>query len=114
MKENLVYAGEIESFTSLGTVNDELLQLERECHGDSSHPQLNDKGHIVHAHFGSLGVTGDILYPIIWEAVQQIEGLGLKVICIVADGASSNWNFFRMSGKVGFPLPTYKTLNLYA
>ena len=43
VKENLVYdkyTGEIVGFTSLGTVNDELLQLERECQGDSSHPQL--------------------------------------------------------------------------
>ena len=67
-----------------------------------------------YAHFGTLGVTGNILFPIIWEAVQQIEGLGLKVICIVADSASSNRKFICMNGKVGSPLPTYKTLNLYA
>ena len=43
VKENQVYdkgTGEIVDFTSLGTVNGELLQLERECQADCSLPQL--------------------------------------------------------------------------
>lgn len=39
IKENIVYdkyTGEIVAFTSLGSINDELLQLERECEGQKN------------------------------------------------------------------------------
>ena len=72
VKENLVYdkyAGEIVGFTSHGTVNDQLVQLERKCQADS-HPQLAKQVLVLmirgifflpYAHFGTLGVTGYIL-----------------------------------------------------
>jgi len=37
--------------------------------------------------------TGEELFPIMWEAVKNIEEYGLKVIAITADGASPNWKF---------------------
>ena len=43
-----------------------------------------------YVHLGTETATADILHPIIWEAVRQIESIGLKVICITADGASPN------------------------
>ena len=49
-----------------------------------------------YAHFATRGITADLLFPMIWEAVREIELIGLKVIFITADGASSNRNFFRM------------------
>ena len=49
-----------------------------------------------YVHFATCGITGDVLFPIIWEAIRQLEIIGLKVICITGDGASPNRKFFRM------------------
>ena len=49
-----------------------------------------------YAHFGTVGVTADLLYPIVWEAVRILESDDVKVLCITADGASPNRKFFRM------------------
>ena len=42
------------------------------------------------AHFATCSVTTDIIFPIVWEGVRFLEGSGLKVLCITADGASQN------------------------
>lgn len=101
-------------------------QLETDCQDNSKHPQLAThllvfmirgiffKMNFPYAHFGSADLTGDVLFPIVWEVVQQIEGLGLKVISIVADGASQNRKFFRMHGSSDSSDLVYKTLNVYA
>ncbi len=49
-----------------------------------------------------------------WEAIRQIEGLGLRVISIVGDGASPNRKFFRMHSSNQSTELVYKTLNVYA
>ena len=129
IKENLIYdkfSGEIVGFTQLGEVNNELLKLERDCKSDMDHPPLAKhllvlmvrgiffKLDFPYAHFGTETATADILHPIIWEAVRQIESIGLKVICITADGASPNRRFFRMH-KTGIRSSlTYKAENPYA
>ena len=51
-----------------------------------------------------------ILFPIVWEAIRQVEGIGCEVINITADGASPNRKFFRMHGD-GL---VYKAYNPYA
>ena len=129
IKENLIYdkfSGEIVGFTQLGEINNELLKLERDCKSDMDHPPLAKhllvlmirgiffKLDFPYAHFGTETATADILHPIIWEAVRQIESIGLKVICITADGASPNRRFFRMH-KTGIRSSlTYKAENPYA
>ena len=50
----------------------------------------------VFAQFPTNGVTGDSLFPIVWEAIRNIEECGLKVIVVTADGASPNRKFFKM------------------
>ena len=47
-------------------------------------------------HFAAENITADLLQPIVWEAVRQIESIGLRVIFVTADGASPNRRFFRM------------------
>ena len=50
VNENLVYnkyTGRVVCISSLGTVNDEQLQLERKCQVDSSHPHLAKLGLIL-------------------------------------------------------------------
>ncbi len=66
-----------------------------------------------YAHFATQSATADLLHPIIWEAVRQVESIGLKVICITADGASSNRRFFRMH-RNGGSTPTYRAKNPYS
>lgn len=51
-----------------------------------------------YAHFGTKDVNVDVLLPIIWEAIHQLENVVCKAICIVADGASPNRRFSRMHG----------------
>ena len=86
--------------------SNELLKLERDCKSDMDHPPLakhllvlmvrgiSFKLDFPYAHFGTETATADILHPIIWEAVRQIESIGLKVICITADGASPKSKIF--------------------
>ena len=109
----------------LGEINNELLKLERDCNSDVDHPPIAKhllvlmirgiffKLDFPYAHFGTQNATADILHPIIWEAVRQVECVGLKVICITADEASPNRRFFRMHKSSGSS-PTYKTKNPYA
>ena len=110
IKEGLVYnkySGEIIGFTHLGDINDELTKLEQE--GD--HPPVAThvlalmvrgllfKLEFPFAHFATRSVTADIIFPIVWEAIRILEGSGLKVLCITADGASQTRKFFRMHDK---------------
>ena len=48
------------------------------------------------AHFATLSLTGEQLFPVVWEGVRIVESMGLKVICITADGGSPNRKFFKM------------------
>lgn len=129
VKEHLVYnkyTGEVVGFTNLGNINDELLQLERVCLGDEEHPPIAThllvlmvrgiffKLDFPYAHFATEGVTADLLFPIVWEAIRQIESIGLKVIFVTADGASQNRKFFRMHEDIEKSPITYKTRNRYA
>ena len=66
-----------------------------------------------YAHFATEGVSADTLYPIVWKAIRRLETDGVKVICITADGSSSNRKFFRMSKSPDLSVP-YKTRNPYA
>ncbi len=88
IKEGLVYnkhTGKIVGFTSLGDLNDDLLKLVQ----DSEQPQVAKqlltfmvRGilfnlNFPYAHFASYGATGDgatgdILFPLVWEAICRL------------------------------------------
>ena len=129
IKENLVYdkyTGSVVGFTNLGEINDDLLALERECKDDQEHPPVANhilvlmvrgiffKLEFPYAHFGTVGITADQLFPIVWDGIRQVEGVGLKVIFITADGASPNRKFFRMHRELNDTTPIYKTRNPFA
>ena len=129
VKENLVYdkyTGGVVGFTNLGSINDELLNLERECQDDQTPSPVAThilvlmvrgiffKLEFPFAHFATRGVTADLLFPIVWEAIQEIEAIGLKVIFVTGDGASSNRKFFRMHKGADESAPIYKTMNRYS
>ena len=48
------------------------------------------------AHFPTKDIAGDHLFSVMWEAIERIEHLGLKVVALTADGSSSNRKNFRM------------------
>ena len=67
---------------------------------NSRHPPVSKNMHFVlivrglffklefpYAHFGACDLSADMIFPIVWEAIQL---LGLTVICITDDGASIN------------------------
>ena len=127
IKEDLVFdkhSGHIIGFTHLGDINDILSKMEAACEEDGSkHPPVSKnilvlmvrgiffKLEFPYAHFATRSVTADILFPIVWNGICQLESIGLKVICVTADGASPNRKLFRMHrSKDGF----YKTHNPYA
>ena len=129
VKQNLVYnkfTGAVIGFTNLGSINDELLQLEHDCQADEPHTSVATQLLVVmvrgiffkldfpYAHFATKGVTADLLFPIVWEAIRRVETIGLKVIFITADGASSNRKFFRMHKGPADTSPVYKTVNRYS
>lgn len=67
-----------------------------------------------YAHFGTQGVTADLLFHIVDEAVYRLEIRGLKVISITADGASPNCKMFRLyTSECDVSIP-YKTRNVYS
>ena len=125
VKEGLVYnkhTGEIVCFTSLGDINDTLLQIEQEGEQPQVAKQLLTlmvrgimfKLNFPYAHFASRGATGDILFPLVWEAIHRLESSEIKVLCVTADGASANRKFFRMHHDPNDPTSLYKTKNHYA
>ena len=66
-----------------------------------------------YAHFPTDSLTGDQIFPIVWEAVERLERMGFKVVAITADGASPNRKFFRMHSSGSNDL-CYKTPNPYS
>ena len=129
VKESLVYdkyTGGVTGFTNVGKINDDLLQLERDCQAETGPAPVAThllvlmvrgllfKLNFPFAHFATTGVTADLLFPIVWESIRLLESIGLKVMCITADGASSNRKFFRMHRGPDDASPTYKTRNPFA
>lgn len=128
MKEDLVYdkkSGKIVGFTSVGELNDAFTQMEMCSEQETAHhPPVSDhilvlmvrgiffKMNFPYAHFATKAFTADMLFPLMWQAVQQLELMGFKVICITGDGASPNRKFFRMNA-TGCET-TYKTYNPYS
>ena len=91
---------DIVGFISLGDINDQLLELERDCQNDKEHSPIAKHVLVLmvrgvffelefpYAYFRT-GVTGD-LFPIILEGIRQLEGIGLKGIFVMVDGSSPN------------------------
>ena len=111
IKEDLVYnkhTNALVGFTNLSNINNHLLTFQRSSLDDTSNggsDQLLAKTMTVmmvqglfsnlefpYVQFPCNKMTGDLLFQPFWEAVRRIEFLGLKVIAVTADGASTNWH----------------------
>ena len=126
IKEDLVYdkySGHIIGFTHLGDVNDLLLKMEAACTTEdtSRHPPLSKhilvlmvrgiffKLEFPYAHFATRSVTADMLFPIIWDGIRQLESMGFKVMCHCRR-CELEQEVFRMHGSKN---GCYKTHNPY-
>ena len=65
-----------------------------------------------YAQFATTGATADSLFPLVWEAVYNLESSGFHVVAFACDGATPNRKFFKMHGR-GKKL-IYKTPNVYS
>ena len=66
-----------------------------------------------YAQFTCKSLTGDELYPIVWEAIQQLELCGFKVLAKICDGAANNRRFIHMHDTPQSSL-VYKTINHFS
>jgi tRNA nucleotidyltransferase (CCA-adding enzyme) len=68
-----------------------------------------------YASFPTTDITGDAMYPIVWEAVRRLELCDFKVTGITCDGAAPNRKFFRIHTQTTKKTSiTYKTKNPYS
>lgn len=134
VREDLVFdkhSCRLVGFVNLGEINNTLNTFEQRCK-DGEQPIINEGAIATHmlvfmirglftslevpfAQFPTNGVTGDELFPIVWEAIRNIEECGLKVMVVTTDGASPNCKFFKMHQASKSPGEiVYKTPNPYS
>ncbi len=128
IKENLVY-DQVIGYVDIGNINNELLKFEEACKHEACETpgslrlplgkhmldfmvrRLFIKLNFPFAQFGTQSLSADQLFPLVWEAVQNLEAADLKVVAFVCDGASLNRKFFRMHSN---KKDVYMTNNPYA
>jgi len=126
IKEGIVYdkhSVKILGFVDLGELNNCLRDFEQQCKGE----YLPDvaKGMLVlmvvgvfiplefpYAQFPVKTITGESLFPIVWEAIRRLETIGLNVISTTCDGAKFNRKFFRLHDPTSALV--YKTRNPFS
>ena len=131
-KESLVFdkhETEVVGFVDMGDINNKLADLEKECSTNHQHPTIATHMLVLmvrgvftglrfsYAHFPVTNSKAEVLFEIVWEAIERIEHKKLKVIVVTADGASSNRKMFRMHGEYLSCQPynpVYKTTNRYS
>ena len=60
--------------------------------------------------YASIGVAGDQLLPLVWEATRTLEGIGFKLRVWVCDGTTPNRKCFRKN-VIGNDNSHYYTVN---
>ncbi|XP_065654090.1 uncharacterized protein LOC136080809 isoform X2 [Hydra vulgaris] len=109
--------GKLVGFSESGSINELLLNFENKYTENKGKSNVEDPTDIplasyvtvlmvrgitsslkyVFGHFASAGgLSSSQLYFTIWDGVRQLESVGLKVMAIVADGASPNRKFMRL------------------
>ena len=112
-------------FLNLKDTKNQLLQFEKSVSAEEQQEHKLAKTMLVlmvrglfsslcfpYAQFASSTITkSDLFIDPVWEAVMRLECLGLKVLYITADGATSNRRFFKLHNPSS-PL-VHKTENPY-
>ena len=50
----------------------------------------------AYAHFPTKRISADELFPLVWEAISNIEALGVKEMFFTCDGGAANKKFFNL------------------
>lgn len=127
VKEGLVYNKEqchVIGFTRLDDISNHLKEYER-CVVSGKSPQEVASHMLVfmvrglftslefpYIQFPVNSLSAESIYPLVWECINHLEMLGLKVLAITADGASCNRKFFRMHKSAEKAKLIYKTINV--
>ena len=132
VKEDLVYnkhTGQLVGYVNLGHVEQQLSQLEN---SNQSPGEFNVATHVLAfmlrglctkldyciGHFATSKLSGEELFSMTWNVIEQAEGAGFKVMAITADGAAANRKFFKMhqdpTGSNVTNGVVYKTNNIFA
>ena len=129
IKESLVYdkhSSQVIGFVEFDDIDEHVKQIEQLFEGKCPNPPRTVATHVQAimvrglftscrfplAHFPTSSVTGDQLFDSVWEAVERLERIGLKVMAITADGAGPNRKFFRLHSTPNSDV-CYKTTNPY-
>ena len=133
IREDLVFdkhSCELVGFVDIGEINNILAEVERQCTDDSA--MVVTQAVATHmltfmvrgiftklehpfAQFATRDLSAGKLFPLVWDAVRNLELCGFKVIAIVCDGAAANRKFFKMHGAAGkMGDIVYKTINPYS
>ena len=112
IKDSLVYdkhGVRIIGFVDVGDINYELLSFERSCQDSSSVLSQVAKHMLVfmvrglfiplkfpYAQFATRNLSADLIFTLVWEAIQKLEAADFKVVAINCDRASTNRKFFQM------------------
>lgn len=119
------YTGELVGYCSLGDVSDDLEKL-TESGSACAAPKLANQvlvfmiRHIFKpstffpvAMYPSNCLSGEKLYPMVFDVIEAVELHGFPVVSITSDGNSPNRRFYRICG-LHDESPTYKTSNPFA
>jgi len=70
---------------------------------------------LAFAQFPVTSVKGHDIFPLLWEAIGRLNGIGCVILGITCDGAAPNRKLFHMHTKPGCDNPdtTYKTVNIF-
>ena len=105
------YTGELVGFCNFGQVNEDLERLSESLCTDSVHatPKLADHvlqfmvRHILKpstffpvAMFPCTSLSGEKLYPMVYDVIEALELEGFTVVSITSDGNSPNRRFYRI------------------
>lgn len=132
IRENLVFCpktGEIIGFVNLSDIEDEISRLDADL--TSSRPQSAKRMLVymvkglsapkevkqVVGIFGTTSATSQQIYDRTWSVIEAMEMSGLKVLCVVCDGARSNRSFFNLCCREDSDQVegvTWKTKNIYS
>ena len=129
VKQGLVYnkyTDQLVGFVSLHDVSNHLLAFERQCQSDGTLLKPELASHMLVllvrgiftglkfplAQFPTTSATCHQLYPIVLEAVMQLEIMGFKVISLTSNGSSPNRKVYRLMNDPNDAIkPGYKCPN---
>ena len=131
IKEGIVYDKnecKVVGFVDVGGINNKLRLFEESLTADDDDHSENPlvakhmlvfmvrgvfiKLQFPYAQYPTRDLTADVLFPLVWEVIRNLEAAGYKVISLTGDKGSCNTKFFRLHNKIAKSEVTYKVPTL--